>query len=50
MSGADSEPFGPMLRRYRRSAQLTQEEPAERAGLSVRGLKYLEQGAREAAR
>ena len=43
---ADRLPFGAQLRHYRHAAGLTQEELAERAGLSVRGLKYLEQGAR----
>src|SRR5690348_203064 len=38
--------FGAQVRRYRLAATLTQEELAERAGLSVRGLKYLEQDAR----
>src|SRR5689334_4110590 len=37
--------FGARLRAYRAAAGLTQEALAERAGLSVRGLKYLEQGA-----
>jgi predicted ATPase/DNA-binding XRE family transcriptional regulator len=37
------------LRQYRRSAGLTQEELAERAGLSVRGLSDLERGARRQA-
>src|SRR5919206_2140351 len=35
-----------VLRRYRVAARLTQEELAERAGLSVRGLSDLERGAR----
>ncbi len=34
--------FGPLLRRYRLAAGLTQEELAERAGLSVRGISDLE--------
>ena len=38
--------FGELLRRQRAAAGLTQEELAERAGLSVRGLRYLEQGMR----
>jgi predicted ATPase/DNA-binding XRE family transcriptional regulator len=38
--------FGHMLRRYREAAGLTQEELAERAELSVRGLRYLEQDLR----
>ena len=36
------ETFGGLLRRYRAAAVLTQENLAERAGLSVRGLRYLE--------
>src|SRR4051794_36559042 len=39
-------PFGNMLRRRRLDAGLTQEELAERAGLSVRGLSDLERGSR----
>ncbi|HEX8918880.1 MAG TPA: helix-turn-helix domain-containing protein, partial [Chloroflexota bacterium] len=38
--------FGDLLKRYRTAAGLTQEELAERAELSVRGLRYLEQGLR----
>lgn len=38
--------FGELLRQHRRSARLTQEELAERAALSPRGLRYLEQGTR----
>ena len=34
--------FGPLLRRYRLAAGLTQEELAARAGLSVRGISDLE--------
>src|SRR5690348_8917675 len=34
--------FGALLRRYRTAAGLTQEELAERAGLSVRNLRDLE--------
>jgi predicted ATPase/class 3 adenylate cyclase/DNA-binding XRE family transcriptional regulator len=36
--------FSTLLRRYRRSAGLTQEELAERAGLSARGISDLERG------
>jgi transcriptional regulator with XRE-family HTH domain len=36
--------FGELLRRHRSASGLTQEELAERAGLSVRGLRYLERG------
>ena len=36
--------FGSLLRRYRSEASLTQEELAERADLSVRGISDLERG------
>ncbi|HEX9037480.1 MAG TPA: helix-turn-helix domain-containing protein [Ktedonobacterales bacterium] len=42
--------FGDLLRSQRRAAGLTQEELAERAGLSVRGIADLERGARRAPR
>ena len=42
--------FGELLRRYRKVAELTQEELAERAHLSVRGISDLERGARRAPR
>ena len=38
--------FGDLLRRYRVAAGLTQEELAERAGVSTRGISDLERGAR----
>jgi predicted ATPase/DNA-binding XRE family transcriptional regulator len=38
--------FGKRLRQHRRAAGLTQEELAERASLSPRGLRYLERGVR----
>src|SRR5690349_15356198 len=38
--------FGELVKRHREAAGLTQEELAERATLSVRGLRYLEQGVR----
>lgn len=38
--------FGPLLRHYRIAAGLTQEELAERAELSVRGVRYLERDLR----
>jgi predicted ATPase len=44
MDGTSGQGFGEQLRRHRQAANLTQEALAERAGLSVRGLKYLEQG------
>jgi len=36
--------FGDLLRRYRRAAELTQEELAEHAGVSVRSMSDLERG------
>jgi transcriptional regulator with XRE-family HTH domain len=41
------ESFGTLLRRYRLVAGLTQEDLAERAGLSVKGLSLLESGNRQ---
>jgi predicted ATPase/DNA-binding XRE family transcriptional regulator len=41
-----SSPFGQLLRRFRLAAGLSQEELAERAGLSVRGISDLERGQR----
>src|SRR5215212_5926720 len=38
--------FGELLRHYRMAAGLTQEELAERAGVSTRGISDLERGAR----
>jgi predicted ATPase/DNA-binding XRE family transcriptional regulator len=38
--------FGELLRNYRLAARLTQEELAERAGVSTRGVSDLERGAR----
>jgi transcriptional regulator with XRE-family HTH domain len=46
MGGRDDHSFGELLRGMRTAAGLTQDELAERAGMSVRGLRYLEQGAR----
>jgi transcriptional regulator with XRE-family HTH domain len=40
--------FGDLLRCYRVEAGLTQEELAERSGMSVRGISDLERGARHA--
>ncbi len=37
--------FGDLLRQYRQTAGLTQQELAERAGLSVHGIQKLERGA-----
>lgn len=42
--------FGALLRRYREAARLTQEELAQRAGLSVRGISDLERGLRQMPR
>lgn len=39
--------FGDLLRRYRAASGLTQEELAERAGLSAKGIGDLERGARQ---
>ena len=44
------EAFGEMLRRLRTAASLSQEDLAERAGLSVRGISDLERGVRQAPR
>ena len=38
--------FGDLLRHFRRAARLTQEQLAERAGLSVAGISALERGAK----
>lgn len=46
MTRTETSPFGELLRRHRRAAALTQEELAERAGLSVRAIKALEGGER----
>lgn len=46
MNIPDGGSFGALLRRHRTAAGLTQEELAERADLSVRGLKYLERDGR----
>jgi predicted ATPase/class 3 adenylate cyclase/DNA-binding XRE family transcriptional regulator len=45
MEPAAERTFGAVLAALRRAATLTQEELAERAGLSPRGLSYLERGA-----
>jgi predicted ATPase/transcriptional regulator with XRE-family HTH domain len=44
--GDESPGFGELLRQHRLAAGLTQEELAERAGLSERGISDLERGAR----
>jgi transcriptional regulator with XRE-family HTH domain len=46
MGSAEPRGFGELLRRYRTAARLTQEELAEQAGLSVRGIQDLERGLR----
>lgn len=48
MEGTQTESFGRLLRRYRREAGLTQEELAERAGVSVRTISDLERGISQA--
>src|SRR6516164_9225280 len=50
MTSDPSAPFGELLRRARQAAGLTQEELAERAGLSRRGIADLESGARKTPR
>ena len=49
MTSTDS-PFGSLLRRLRTAAGLTQEELAERAGISPRAISALERGDRRAPR
>jgi len=44
MTSVDSPPFGMLLRQWRRAASLTQEELAERAGMSVETISALERG------
>jgi predicted ATPase/class 3 adenylate cyclase len=46
MTAGEIATFGTLLRRFRTAAGLTQEELAERAGLSRRGINDLERGAR----
>ncbi|MGH2410754.1 MAG: TIR domain-containing protein, partial [Chloroflexota bacterium] len=47
MEAIDPPAFADLLRRHRNVARLTQEELAERAGLSPRGVLYLERGGRQ---
>jgi tetratricopeptide (TPR) repeat protein/transcriptional regulator with XRE-family HTH domain len=47
---SDGEAFGPLLRRYRDAANLTQEELAERSGMSVQAIGALERGDRRSPR
>ena len=44
VSSIEPRPFGSLLRRYRRGAGLTQEQLAERAGVSARAISDLERG------
>lgn len=44
MDSGQTETFGELLRRHRRVAELTQEELAERAGVSPRSISELERG------
>lgn len=44
MNGRETRSFGELLRDHRRAAELTQEELAERAGLSRRTISDLERG------
>src|SRR5438477_12682386 len=46
MATRPSHSFGELLRAYRTTAGLTQEELAARAGMSARGISDLERGAR----
>ena len=50
MSAVSPSAFGLLLRRLRQAAGLTQEELAERAGLSVEGISALERGVNRAPR
>lgn len=50
MHNVDTVSFGDLLRHYRLAAGLTQEELAERANLSARGISDLERGARSSPR
>ena len=49
-TGSDSGSFGSLLRQARTAAALSQEELAERAGVSARGVSDLERGLRRAPR
>jgi transcriptional regulator with XRE-family HTH domain len=50
MSAPSALTFGKLLKRYRTTAGLTQEELAERAGLSVEGISALERGVNRSPR
>src|SRR5690348_7907549 len=47
---ATREPFGRLLRRFRLAADLSQEDLAERAGVSWRTISDLERGVKQAPR
>jgi transcriptional regulator with XRE-family HTH domain len=47
VSTARSAPFGALLRRYREAAGLSQEDLAERAGLTAKEIGALERGERQ---
>jgi transcriptional regulator with XRE-family HTH domain len=47
MTAGEIATFGGLLRRFRKAASLTQEELAERTGLSRRGVNGLERGAHQ---
>src|ERR687885_2383402 len=46
MHADDDRPFGELLRRYRSAAGVTQEELAERAGITAKAVGALERGER----
>lgn len=48
MASAQELTFGPLLKRFRIAARLTQEALAERAGVSARGISDMERGLRHA--
>lgn len=50
MEASRRRPFGTTLRRFREAAALSQEDLAERAGLSLRGISDLERGVRTTPR
>lgn len=50
MATTETLTFAELLRRYRRAAELTQEELAERAGLSIRAVGNLERGEKHVPR
>src|SRR6516164_2060194 len=47
MSAEPGKAFGTLLRRYREAAGLSQEDLAERAGLTAKGIGALERGERQ---